>query len=737
MKRTGFSLWAKSVFAATLLVLVALGVVTYRNTSLLLATDRLVSDAYQTQIVIESILSSLRDAANSGRGFLLTGDKQYLTAYDRSVATGKKKLFELHRQMLEDEDFQNQLNELERLAAERLRQLDEAIAVRHALSSEEGLQRVRELMLSDRVRRVEGDISRLFERIQDHQQELLTQREQEAARQAKIAHESIVAGHLLAIGLLALAVVTVRTDRRRRVRAESQLAISEERLSAVLDQVRDAIHICDLEGRVIYWNRGAEQLYGWTSEEASGHPVSNLIVPADEQLGPESSRITSQVGNWSGELRHRAKNGRELLVAERRSLIRDESLTPSAQLVFDVDITERRKLEERQRQSQRLESIGTLAGGIAHDLNNVLTPILMGAKLLARERSEERRRDMAHTMQTAAERGADMIKQLLAFAGGREGRREALEPADVIREVRTILDHTLPKSIEIHVDLMDHMWKVVGDTTELCQLLLNLCINARDAMPNGGHLTIAAENFDVGKSRAQTNPDLAVGRYVMLSVADTGVGMSSDVQEKIFDPFFTTKEQGKGTGLGLATCLGIVRGHGGAIHVYSQEDCGTEFNIYLPAISTERSLAVPASESEVPKGRGELIMMVDDEKIVLDIASAALETNGYRVIAADGGTQAVAVFRQQAQDIQAVIVDWMMPGMDGAATIKSLKEIRPDVRVIISSGFRARMRGSPMLDEACGFLPKPYSDEKLLKLLNQVLNGGVQRPPVAVNIAAF
>jgi PAS domain S-box-containing protein len=736
MKNTGFSLWAKSVFAATLLVLVALGVVTYRNTSMLLATDRLVAEAYHAQTVIESILSSLRDAANSERGFLLTGDKQYLSAYERSVATGKQKLSELHSQMPEDEDFQKQLNELENLAAERLRQLDEAIAVRHALSSEEGLQRVRELMLSDRVRRVEDDISRLFETIQNRQQKRITDREQEAARQAKLAHESIVAGHLLAIGMLALAAVTVRTDRRRRVRAESQLAVSEERLSAVLDQVRDAIHICDLAGRVIYWNRGAEQLYGWNSQEAIGRPVSSLIVPADEKNDSESSRITSEVGNWSGEVRHRAKNGRKLLVAERRSLIRDESLTPSAQLVFDVDITERRKLEERQRQSQRLESIGTLAGGIAHDLNNVLTPILMGAKLLARESSEERRRDMAHTMQTAAERGADMVKQLLAFAGGREGRREALEPADVIREVRAILEHTLPKSIEIHVDLMDRLWKVVGDTTELCQLLLNLCINARDAMPDGGHLTIAAENFDVDKSRAQANPDLAIGRYVMLSVADTGVGMSSDVQERIFDPFFTTKEHGKGTGLGLATCLGIVRGHGGAIHVYSQEDCGTEFNIYLPALSAERGPAAAVSESEEPKGRGELIMLVDDEKIVLDIARAALETNGYRVIAADGGAQGVLVFRQHAQDIQAVIVDWMMPGMDGAATIKALKEIRPDVRVIVSSGFRARMRGSPLLDEASAFLPKPYSDEKLLKVLNHVLNGGVLASAVAVNGAS-
>ena len=248
----------------------------------------------------------------------------------------------------------------------------------------------------------------------------------------------------------------------------------------------------------------------------------------------------------------------------------------------------------------------------------------MGAKLLTREQSPVGLQRIALTIQSAAERGAEMIKQLLSFAGGGERRHEAVQLPKVIGEVENILEHTLPKSMEVHVRAASDLWPVMGDSTELCQLLLNLCINARDAMPDGGRLTITAENTLVDEAQTRAIPDLSVGPHAVMTVADTGSGIPRQIIDRVFDPFFTTKEQGQGTGLGLATCLGIVRSHGGAINVYSEPSHGTEFTIYLPATYSEQAVIPPAPLHDVPRGQGELVLLVDDETMVLDMARATL-----------------------------------------------------------------------------------------------------------------
>ena len=350
-------------------------------------------------------------------------------------------------------------------------------------------------------------------------------------------------------------------------------------------------------------------------------------------------------------------------------------------------IEARKRAEAWERRSQRLESIGTLAGGIAHDLNNVLTPIMMGAKLLARSRPESSRQGLIETILASAERGAGMIRQLLAFAGGVEGKRESLQFRDIIDEVRAILDHTLPKTIMVEVNIPEDLRAISGDATELSQVLMNLCINARDAMPEGGNLTFSAENVVLDGKSPPTSPDLQPGPYLLMSIVDTGTGIPPQVIDQVFDPFFTTKAQGSGTGLGLSTSLGIVRGHGGTINVYSEQDKGTKFAIYLPAERSEKTRVAEERQRELPQGDGELVLLVDDEVLILEMARATLEAYGYRVLTAAGGAKALATYQQHRDEVQVVVLDMMMPEMDGPATMKALRSMDPQVCVVASSGF--------------------------------------------------
>jgi two-component system cell cycle sensor histidine kinase/response regulator CckA len=507
--------------------------------------------------------------------------------------------------------------------------------------------------------------------------------------------------------------ITLRRAHERQLREQAQL----------LDNVHEAILVCDLENRITYWNRGAEQLYGWTAAEAVGQDRHVLKHCLQTQGGTidDLNREVLEKGEWHGELQHTTKDGRRITVASYWTLIRDEQDRPRAKLIINIDITERKKLEAQFLRAQRLESIGVLAGGIAHDLNNVLTPILMSVKLLRKDRTAEQRKELLDTAQASVERGIDMIKQLLSFAGGLEGERSAITLSEVIAEVEKMLQHTLAKSIQIQTRVENDLWSIRGDKTQLLQVLMNLCVNGRDAMPQGGTLSISAENAIIKGEYSQFHPDAKPGPYVLLAVSDTGSGIPPEVMDRIFDPFFTTKGIGKGTGLGLSTVLGIVRSHGGFVNVYSEVGKGTRVAIYLPATGTDLSAAGAAAREEAPSGRGELILIVDDEPLILRTVRDVLESNGYRTLSAADGPEALGVFRAH-QQIAAVLLDMMMPGIDGPAVLRGLQEIRPGVRVIASSGLRSAER--VRLVFAAGgkaFLQKPYSEEELLQTLRQVL----------------
>jgi signal transduction histidine kinase len=411
------------------------------------------------------------------------------------------------------------------------------------------------------------------------------------------------------------------------------------------------------------------------------------------------------------------KRGEPLTVESRWTLVRDSAGQPKSVLVINTDITERRALEQRFLRTQRLESLGTLAGGIAHDLNNVLTPITIALELLAETERDRHSQELLATATTSAKRGAQMVAQVLSFARGMEGRREAIDARELVNDIEKIIHDTFPKSIAIETRLAADLWHLVGDSTQLQQVLLNLCVNARDAMPGGGRLVIAAENATLVPQDAALHGQAQAGPHVVIQVEDTGTGIPRAIVDKIFDPFFTTKALGKGTGLGLSTSLAIVKSHGGFIHCYSEPGQGTQFRIYIPAQTTVAHKSAPALKSDLPRGNGETILVVDDEAAIREITRRTLERAGYRVLLAADGSEAVAMFTAHRGTIAVVLTDMMMPVMDGPATIEALRAIDPAVRIVAASGLTMDAQAQHVKR----FLPKPYRAETLLRALKDTL----------------
>jgi PAS domain S-box-containing protein len=512
--------------------------------------------------------------------------------------------------------------------------------------------------------------------------------------------------------------VAIRSDITERKRAEQQ--IREQ--AALLDQAQDAILVRDLDQNILFWNKGAEHLYGWTSEEALGKNALDLIYKEPSAQFDAARQAVLKNGEWKGEVRQTRRDGIEIVVESRWTLVRDESGAPTSILVINTDITEKKRMEAQFLRAQRMESIGTLAGGIAHDLNNVLSPILMAIDMLQLKATDETSKKWFEVLRSNAQRGGNMVRQVLSFARGVEGERVALQPKHLIKEIVKILRETLPKSIEINFKIPDDLWIISADATQMHQVLMNLCVNARDAMPDGGSISIKAENVVVDENYARMHLEAKAGRFVVISVSDTGPGMSQEIQTRIFEPFFTTKEMSKGTGLGLSTALTIVKSHGGFINVYSELHKGSQFALYLPALDAPGTIESTAAQTDLPLGNGELIMVVDDEESIREITRGTLETFGYRVVTASDGTEALAIYADKKNEIALVLTDMVMPFMDGPATIRALQRMNPQVRIIAASGLGTGQRaGEGSLDGVAVFLNKPYTAEKLLKTLAQLL----------------
>jgi two-component system, cell cycle sensor histidine kinase and response regulator CckA len=502
---------------------------------------------------------------------------------------------------------------------------------------------------------------------------------------------------------------------QERQRAEEKI----QEQAALLDITRDAIFVQSLDHTILFWNRGAERLYGWTATEAVGQSISQIFDDKTSAALMEKQPIVLSQGEWSGELQQTTKSGKTIVVSSCCTQVCDPQGQATSTLIVNTDITEKQQLEAQFLRAQRMESIGTLASGIAHDLNNALNPILMSVHLLQAKLQDESDQRLLNTLEQNTRRSIELVKQVLLFARGTESDRSALSVTSLIQEIAYIIRETFPKNIELYTDLpQQELWTISGNHTQLHQVLMNLCINARDVMPNGGAIKLSAENVWIGEADARLSLDAQVGAYVKITVSDTGCGIPSAMLDRIFEPFFTTKEIGRGTGLGLSTVLGIVKGHGGFVTVTSQIGKGTRFNVHLSAIEapTDQS-PLPAVDSPVT-GQGELILVVDDEEPIRSVTEAVLETYGYRVLTAEDGVEAIALYTQHQREINTVILDMMMPAMDGATTIQMLQKIDPQVQIIAVSGLMNTHKNSEISPLIKTFLPKPYTADDLLRALS-------------------
>jgi PAS domain S-box-containing protein len=486
--------------------------------------------------------------------------------------------------------------------------------------------------------------------------------------------------------------------------------------ATLLDAAHDAISVRGLDHRVQYWNHGAFEMYGWTPEEALDRDIREFLCVDTKDYGHALQACLTD-GAWSGEQRKQHRDGRTLIIDSRWTLVNDESGQPQSILVIDSNITEKKNLQEQLLRAQRLESVGTLASGLAHDLNNLLNAISLATHVLKKRLPPGD--EILQTIESSVQRGADIIRQVLLFTRGSKGEHQLLRFQDLLKDVQRIVTETFPKSIEFDLQSPADLALVRGDATQLHQVLLNLCVNARDAMPSGGRLSIVAENIELDESYASMVPGAKPGWYVHVKVSDTGTGMTAEVVDRIFDPFYTTKEPGKGSGLGLSSSLGIVKSHDGFMRVDSEPGRGASFSIYLPAVTGQ--VDSPAESATVPEGHGELVLIVDDERDVRMMLKKTLESHGYQTLIASDGIEGIALFAENRTRVRAIIMDLMMPNMDGVTTAKAIAKIDPYARIIAVSGLQKG--GFPEFPDKLlvAALHKPYTAEKILMAIHQAV----------------
>ncbi len=534
------------------------------------------------------------------------------------------------------------------------------------------------------------------------------------------------------------AVEAINKELEQQIAQRQRAEESQARLAMAVEQSADSVVITDRSATIMYVNPAFTRCTGYTREEAVGRNARILKSGRhDAEFYERMWAVLERGEAWDGRFTNQRKDGSLYEEEALISAIRDASGQIINYVAIKRDITERLKHERLALRSQRMESIGTLAGGIAHDLNNVLAPIMMSIELLKLTERDTKRLSMLTTIAGSAKRGADMVRQVLSFARGVEGQQVEVQPGHLLEEIEKIANETFLKCIRVRSQIPKDLWTLQGDATQLHQVLLNLAVNARDAMPEGGTLTLSASNVVLDEHYCRLNSEARPGPYLVIQVEDTGSGMPPEVIDRIFEPFFTTKELGKGTGLGLSTSMAIIKGHGGFVRVYSEMGVGTKFRVHLPASAESSDVPKPTEEADLPRGCGETILVVDDESAIRQIAQHTLEAFGYQVLLASDGAEAAAIYASQKDTISAVLTDMMMPVLDGPATIQVLMRMNPNVRVIAASGLNANGMVAKAVNAGVKhFIAKPYTADILLKAVRQLLAEPTNSLPGAAERAA-
>ncbi|HEX6694841.1 MAG TPA: PAS domain S-box protein, partial [Longimicrobiales bacterium] len=491
----------------------------------------------------------------------------------------------------------------------------------------------------------------------------------------------------------------------------------------LLDTIAEAVIATDIEGRILYWNKAAERLYGWTAEEITGQNFLALF-PTEIETG-DAQRVvqTLQSGEeWSGDFPARRKDGSVFQAGASATAIRDANGNQIGVIGITVDLTEQKAIEAQLRQAQKLEAVGRLAGGIAHDFNNLLTVIQGNTDLLLHGVAPERLTNVEE-IRDAAARAAELTKQLLAFSRQQVMQPRVISPAEVVRGMEDLLQRLLRTDIQLSVSYGDHVGMVRADPSQLSQVVMNLAANARDAMPDGGRLDIALQNVDIDGDEP-TLRSLTPGRYVMLRVSDTGTGMDARTLALVFEPFFTTKGPDRGTGLGLATVFGIVAQSGGSVTAESDLGRGTTFRVYLPVAEPETDIehaTEPMPVVDSVRG-GETILLCEDEEAVRRIVRMSLERQGYHVLDATSGQEALELAGGYDGPIHLLLSDVVMPQMGGPELMSRMRELRPGMKGLLMSGYaRPEAGGEGVFEFDVPFLEKPFTIRQLSTKVRQVL----------------
>ena len=705
---------------------------------------------------LERLVSTLKDAEIGQRGFLLTGEERYLEPYEAALKLVQSDLASLKQLTRDNVAQQQRLTGLESLIGEKIAELKQTIALRRS----RGLPAALEVVMTDKGKILMDQIRKRVTEAQDEEERLLREQATGNTVETNKVVQTLLAGEVLSFLLLTTVFLYLQQEIRRRRKAEADVRyqrdhlkemvtdrttelsrandqlteeIEEHRqaekaraiLAAIVESSEDAIISNNLGGTVTSWNAASERIFGYRACEIIGQPVNRIIPP---ELWAEEATILERLGRGqviaNYETVRLASDGRRVPVSLTISSILDDSGAMIGVSKIAHDITERKRLEASLQQAQKMETVVHLAGGVAHDFNNILTSTLLQLSLLQIDPSlPESTKISLRQIEAEAKRAAGLTRKLMLFSRQQAVQMKLLSLNAVLAGLNKMLRKSLGEAVSLHLQPGEDLLWVEADVSMLEEVVTILCLNAQDAMaPKGGNLTIGARLVELGAEASGMNPEARPGLFACLSVADTGCGMDVATLKRLFEPFFTTKEVGKGTGLGLSTVYGITKQHGGWVEVSSQVGQGSTFRVYLPALAKAPAVSPESPALEIRKGK-EAILLVDDQEIVRHMVALSLKTYGYRVLEAASGPEAIQAWKDHRGEIDLLFTDMRMPNMTGMELFRRLRQEKATLKGIISSGYSeefVRLQGE--IDPQVTLLPKPYVLKTLAKTVRDCLD---------------